>query len=55
MRGVPAPLSKAFKFIGVILPEGGWLGATGIFRSSGEPGMVSSGRPGIIILEASLL
>lgn len=55
MRGVPRLLSKVFKFMGVILPLGGWLGATGIFRSSGEPGIVSSGRPGIRILVASLL
>lgn len=55
MRGVTAPLSKEFKLMGVILPLGGWLGATGIFKSSGEPGMVSSGSPGIRILVASLL
>ena len=55
MRGMPAPLSKEFRFMGVILPLGGWLGATGIFRSSGELGMVSSGSPGMRILVASLL
>lgn len=48
-------LSEEFKLIGVILPLGGWLGATGIFRSSGEAAMVSSGNPGIRILVASLL
>lgn len=48
-------LSEEFKLIGVILPLGGWLGATGIFKSSGEPAMVSSGSPGIRILVASLL
>lgn len=55
MRGMHVPLSDEFKFIGVIRPLGGWLGATGIFRSSGEPAMVSSGSPGIRILVASLL
>jgi len=31
------------------------LGGTGIFRSSGEDGMISGGRPGIGIRFASLL
>ena len=48
LRGVSNPR-------GVTAPLGGRLGGTGICKSSGEPGIVSSGRPGMMIRVASLL
>lgn len=41
--GVEVPSSGLPRPIGEIPP----LGGTGIFKSSGESGMISSGRPGM--------
>lgn len=54
-RGIAEPISGESKVIGVTTPLGGWLGGTGILRSSGELGIVDSGRPGICILVTALL
>lgn len=48
-------ISGESKLMGVTTPLGGWLGGTGILRSSGELGIVDSGSPGIWILVAALL
>lgn len=51
-RGETVPLlDRASRGIGEIVP----LGGTGILISSGDDGIISCGRPAIVILEASLL
>ena len=51
IRGELVPVLGVSNPIGVTEP----LGGTGILMSSGEPGTNFSGRPGILILVASLL